>query len=101
MDGTLLDTEKVYFDSLIAALNSCGFTDDVVPLCHAMIGLPGPECEKMVQKRYGGDFCAACLPLKDGAVELLDALQAAACPMAIVTSSSRHSTDQHLTLAGI
>ena len=24
MDGTLLDTEKVYFDSLIAALNSLG-----------------------------------------------------------------------------
>jgi HAD superfamily hydrolase (TIGR01509 family) len=117
MDGTLLDTEKVYFDSLIAALNSCGFTDDVVPLCHAMIGLPGPECETMLTKRYGADFPLAeinrafkanCreifeagLPLKDGAVELLDALQAAACPMAIVTSSSRHSADQHLTLAGI
>jgi phosphoglycolate phosphatase-like HAD superfamily hydrolase len=58
MDGTLLDTEKVYFDSLIAALNSCGFTDDVVPLCHAMIGLPGPECETMLTKHYGADFPA-------------------------------------------
>jgi HAD superfamily hydrolase (TIGR01509 family) len=117
MDGTLLDTEKVYFDSLIAALNSLGFVDDVVPLCHAMIGLPGPECETLLTKRYGADFplaeinrafkancreiLEAGLPLKNGAVELLDALQAAACPMAIVTSSSRHSADQHLTLAGI
>jgi len=117
MDGTLLDTEKVYFDSLIAALSALGFVDDVVPLCHAMIGLPGPECEAMLTTRYGADFplaeinwafkancrqmLAAGLPLKDGAVELLDALQAAACPMAIVTSSSRQSADQHLALAGI
>lgn len=117
MDGTLLDTEKVYFDSLIAALNSCGFTDDIVPLCHAMIGLPGPDCQTMLIERYGKDFplgkinrafaanrdeiFRAGLPLKDGAVELLDALQAAACPMAIVTSSSRRSADEHLTLAGI
>ena len=56
MDGTLLDTEKVYFDSLIAALNSRGFTEDVVQLCHAMIGLPGPECEAMLMKRFGADF---------------------------------------------
>ena len=39
--------------------------------------------------------------MKEGAVELLDALQAAECPMAIVTSSSRQTADQHLTLAGI
>jgi HAD superfamily hydrolase (TIGR01509 family) len=117
MDGTLLDTEKVYFESLIAALNSSGYTDDIIPLCHAMVGLPGPECEAMLVGRYGEDFPLADinkafvanrdeifrtgLPLKHGAVELLDVLQAAECPMAIVTSSSRRSADQHLTLAGI
>ncbi|MCA1456170.1 HAD family phosphatase [Bradyrhizobium sp. BRP22] len=117
MDGTLLDTEKVYFDSLVAALNARGYTDDVVALCHAMIGLPGPECELMLVKRYGDDFplaeinrafaanrdeiLRAGLPLKAGAIELLDALRSADYPMAIVTSSSRRSADQHLTLAGI
>ena len=117
MDGTLLDTEKVYFDSLIAALHSCGYSDGVMALCHAMVGLPGPECEAMLIERYGDDlpladinraFVAnrdelfrAGLPLKRGAVELLDALAAAECPMAIVTSSSRRSADAHLTLAGI
>ncbi|MDI4238972.1 HAD family phosphatase [Bradyrhizobium sp. Arg237L] len=117
MDGTLLDTEKVYFDSLIAALNAHGYTDDVVALCHAMIGLPGPECELMLVRRYGDDFplaeinrafaanrdemFRAGLPLKAGTIELLDALRSAECPMAIVTSSSRRSADQHLTLAGI
>jgi HAD superfamily hydrolase (TIGR01509 family) len=117
MDGTLLDTERVYFDSLVAALNAHGYADDVVTLCHAMVGLPGPECEAMLHARYGNDFplaeinkaCIARrdktfdagLPLQPGAVELLDALQAAGYPMAIVTSSSRRTADAHLRLAGI
>jgi HAD superfamily hydrolase (TIGR01509 family) len=117
MDGTLLDTEQVYLDSLVAALNAHGYTDDIVPLCHAMVGLPGPECEAMLLTRYGEDFplseintafiarrdeiLEAGLPVKPGAVELLDALQAAKYPMAIVTSSSRRTANAHLRLAGI
>jgi len=117
MDGTLLDTERVYFESLVAALNASGFTDDIIPLCHAMVGLPGAECEAMLIERYGQDFpladiskafvanrdriLRAGLPLKDGAIGLLDALHAAECPMAIVTSSSRRTAESHLTLAGI
>jgi HAD superfamily hydrolase (TIGR01509 family) len=117
MDGTLLDTERVYFDSLVAALHAHGYTDDVTALCHAMVGLPGPECEAMLHARYGDDFplaainksfvakrdemFAAGLTLMTGAVELLDALRAAEYPMAIVTSSSRRTADAHLRLAGI
>src|SRR5262245_36313127 len=41
MDGTLLDTEKIYFDSLVAALDANGYGDDAAALCHAMVGLPG------------------------------------------------------------
>src|SRR5882724_11073802 len=47
------------------------------------------------------EILSAGLPLKSGAIELLDALQAAECPMAIVTSSSQRTADSHLTLAGI
>ena len=117
MDGTLLDTERVYFDSLVAALQAHGYTDDTVTLCQAMVGLPGPDCEAMLHARYGERFpladvsrafianrdeiLNAGLPLKRGAVELLDALQAAECPMAIVTSSSMRTTEAHLRLAGI
>ena len=117
MDGTLLDTERVYFDSLVAALTAHGYTDDTVTLCQAMVGLPGPDCEAMLHARYGERFplaeisrafianrdeiLGAGLPLKSGAVELLDALQAAECPMAIVTSSSQRTADAHLRLAGI
>jgi HAD superfamily hydrolase (TIGR01509 family) len=117
MDGTLLDTEKVYCESLLAALTGLGYTDGIAALCHSMIGIPGPECEIMLIEHYGEDFpladlnrafgakrdeiLKAGLPLKNGAVALVDALQAAQCPMAIVTSSSRRTADQHLTLAGI
>ena len=117
MDGTLLDTEKVYFNSLVAALNASGYTDDAVALGHAMVGLPGPACEAMLLDRYGetfplaeinraflvnrDKFMEAGLPLKPGTLELLDGLAAADCPMAIVTSSSRSSAERNLSLAGI
>lgn len=117
MDGTLLDTEKVYFTSLVEALNAGGFGDDAVALCHAMVGLPGPACEAMLLDRYGEDFpladinraflvnrnrmMEAGLPLKPGTLELLDGLAAADCPKAIVTSSTRRSAERNLSLAGI
>jgi HAD superfamily hydrolase (TIGR01509 family) len=117
MDGTLLDTERVYLDSLTAALSTLGYTDDVISLGHAMVGIPTAECEIMLHARYGKDFpltdlttayvalrdeiLTAGIPLKPGALELLAALQTAGYPLAIVTSSSRHTADEHLTLAGI
>jgi HAD superfamily hydrolase (TIGR01509 family) len=117
MDGTLLDTEKIYFESLVAAMRALGYSDDVATLSHAMVGLPGPECESMLRARYGEDFplaelneafAAKCdeimragLPMKSGAVELLDALRQAEYPIAIVTSSSRRTAEKLLTLAGI
>jgi HAD superfamily hydrolase (TIGR01509 family) len=117
MDGTLLDTEKVYFSSLVDALHAAGYADDATALCHAMVGLPGPACEAMLLDRYGKDFplaevnraflvnrnrlMEAGLPLKPGTIELLDGLAAADCPMAIVTSSSRRTAEAHLGLAGI
>jgi HAD superfamily hydrolase (TIGR01509 family) len=117
MDGTLLDTETVYLQSSIAALHACGYSDGVTELCHAMIGIPGPDCERMLRNHFGesfplddvnrafaahcADIFAAGLPLKRGAVALLDALDAVRLPKAIVTSSSRHTADRHLSLAGI
>jgi HAD superfamily hydrolase (TIGR01509 family) len=117
MDGTLLDTEKVYLESLVAALARLGYTDGVEALCHSMIGIPGPECDLMLRDHYGPDFpgdrvnelfVANCveslkhgLPLKGGAIALLDAIDTAKLPKAIVTSSSRRTAQRHLAAAGI
>ena len=117
MDGTLLDTEQVYLKSTTAALAALGYRDGVTELCHAMIGIPGPECQRIMRDHFGSDFplddvnrlfAAKCaeileggLPLKPGAVALLDAIDAADIPKAIVTSSSRRTADRHLALAGI
>ncbi len=116
MDGTLLDTEQIYLASLIKALDAHGYRD-ATTICHAMIGLPGPECEAMLRDHYGKEFplaeinkayavhrddlLARGLPLKPGTMELLDALRDAECPMALVTSSSRRTADHYLMLAGI
>jgi HAD superfamily hydrolase (TIGR01509 family) len=116
MDGTLLDTEPSYVSALTAALDAFGYPD-ATAMCHAMIGIPGAECEPLLRARYGTSFpfadviaafavrsdeiFRAGLPLKPGTIELLDALREADCPMAVVTSTPRRTAEEHLTLGGI
>jgi HAD superfamily hydrolase (TIGR01509 family) len=116
MDGTLLDTEPSYVSALTAALDAFGYPD-ATAMCHALIGIPGAECEALLRARYGENFPFADiieafairsdemfregLPLKTGTIELLDALREAGCPMAIVTSTSRRTAERHLTFGGI
>jgi HAD superfamily hydrolase (TIGR01509 family) len=117
MDGTLLDTEKLFMESLVAAMGAFGYTDDIAALCHAMVGLTGAQCDSMLLDRYGANFPVAGLnetfranrdnifksgiPLKPGAADLMDAVQRHGYPMAIVTSASRGGAENQLTLAGI
>jgi HAD superfamily hydrolase (TIGR01509 family) len=116
MDGTLLDTEPSYVTALTAALDAFGYPD-ATAACHALIGIPGAECEALLRARYGEDFpftdiieafafrsdaiFRSGLQLKPGTTELLDALHAAGCPFAIVTSTSRRTAERHLTFGGI
>ncbi|MGP9812264.1 HAD family hydrolase [Rhodopseudomonas sp. NSM] len=116
MDGTLVDTERVYIESLTEVLTERGLPD-ALATCHSMIGLPGPECQALLVARYGEALPLAAinrafaakrdarfadgLPVKAGTLELLDTLRDARCRVAVVTSSSRKTADLHLTLAGI
>ena len=116
MDGTLLDTEPSYVSALTAALDAFGYPD-ATATCHALIGIPGAECEALLRARYGESFpftdiieafaarsdeiFRTGLQLKPGTIELLDALQAAGCPFAVVTSTSRQTAERHLAFGGI
>ncbi len=116
MDGTLLDTEQLYVDAWIDAGRVVGveITED---FCHRMIGKPLQDCEIMILDRFGPGFplddcleaCGAYVsrasragvPLKPGARDLVEYLTAMEIPLAIATSSRRHTTEHHLGRAGL
>lgn len=116
MDGTLLDTESVYFRSALVALEALGHPD-AVAICHSIVGLTGAGAEVLLKAEYGAGFPMAAFrqsfqrhkaelmadgpPLKAGAVELLDGLRGARLPVALATSSNRETAHHHLGHVGI
>jgi HAD superfamily hydrolase (TIGR01509 family) len=116
MDGLLIDTESVYIDALQAAARAMG-REMPIEFCHSMIGIPGPVCDGMIQDFYDPDFIletfaahfdehahrvlGAGVPVKAGAVELLDFLRARGLPLGLATSSSRTTVERHLGRAGL
>jgi HAD superfamily hydrolase (TIGR01509 family) len=116
MDGLLLDTERIYVTAIMGASRAVGF-DITEEFCHAMIGIPGKECDIMIQEHFGPTFpmtdylrqCSARIaslveagiPLKCGAIELIDHLSRRGIPTAIATSSSRRNAMLHLQRSGL
>lgn len=116
MDGLLIDSEAVYIEALQAAARAMGLE---MPLgfCHSMIGIAGPICDGMIRDFYGPGFAfetfsdhfdeharrafATGVPVKAGAVELLDFLGARGLPLGIATSSSRAAVTRHLGRTGL
>lgn len=116
MDGLLLDTERIYVDAVMGAGRAVGF-DISEEFCHSMIGIPGRECDVMIQERFGAAFplanyleqCSARItelieagiPVKPGAAELIDDLARRDIPVAVATSSSRKTAMLHLGTSGL
>jgi HAD superfamily hydrolase (TIGR01509 family) len=116
MDGTLHDTEWVYHLALKRAVTAVGFAISD-GFCHSLIGIPGRECDQMLQEHLGPDFpftecdrlyaehredlLAQGIPLKPGALELLDFLAQRGLPAAVATSASRHAAELHLGRSGL
>lgn len=116
MDGLLLDTEALYIKAMQAAARRLDL-DMPLTLCHAMVGVPGHECNLMIQAFYGEGFSIEAfrghfstnirallderIPVKPGAVELLDYLEARGVPCAVATSAGRATAEHHLARAGL
>ncbi|HEY7549746.1 MAG TPA: HAD family phosphatase [Hyphomicrobiaceae bacterium] len=116
MDGLLLDTERIYVEAIGGAGRAVG-VEISEAFCHSMIGIPGPECDIMIEQQFGPAFPMAeyqreCstritrlielgIPLKPGSIELIDYLAERSIPTAIATSSSRKSARRHLEKSGL
>jgi HAD superfamily hydrolase (TIGR01509 family) len=116
MDGTLIDSESVYIAAMQDAAGTLGLALPI-DLCHAMVGVPSHECNLMLHEHYGAGFDLAMfrghfstsvqrrmserVPVKPGAVELLDFLRDRGLPLAIATSAGRATAERNLGRAGL
>ncbi|MGE2737009.1 HAD family hydrolase [Mycolicibacterium vaccae] len=118
MDGTLVDSEKLWDISLqalyrrlggvltpeVRASTVGGSSETVIGIVYADLGLdPDPaamaESAKWLHD-YTGELFADGLPWCPGAREMLDALAAEQTPMALVTNTLRELTERALDSIG-
>jgi HAD superfamily hydrolase (TIGR01509 family) len=117
MDGTLLDTERVAQEAFIAACAELGITPrmDLLLRC---VGAAEPIARNVIWEGFGPTLdCDAFfggwhrhfaqlsrvspVPLKEGALALLDAVAELGLPMAIATSSGTVTAVEKLRQAGV
>ncbi|MEO3759159.1 HAD family phosphatase [Mycobacterium sp. B14F4] len=118
MDGTLVDSEKLWDVSLAALYSELGghlsaevrasmvggSAEDTIRTVYTDLGLD-PDPVAMAESSrwlhdYTADLFAGGLPWCDGARELLEELAAERTPMALVTNTARALTDRALNSIG-
>jgi HAD superfamily hydrolase (TIGR01509 family) len=111
MDGLLFDTESIYERAALAAAAELGQEMDSA-FFRSTVGSSWPATRERLIDLYGPTFAVdelrifnelveAELPVKPGALELLDLLDALGLPRAIATSSSRATVRRHLEAHGM
>lgn len=118
MDGTLVDSEKLWDVSLAALYTELGGTmtaqvrasmvggsaEDTIRTVYTDLGLEPDPAAMAESSRWLHDYTAELfddgLPWCDGARELLEALAAERIPMALVTNTQRALTDRALNSIG-
>ncbi|MEZ5756076.1 MAG: HAD family phosphatase [Paracoccaceae bacterium] len=112
LDGTLVDTESLALVTGLRAFADLGHSVDE-SFMHGLVGKAEPQAERIIRQSlpsldvpafrdaWRANFDAglnAGLPLKSGAVELLEMLDH---PLGLVTSTGRQGAHHKLGLAGI
>ena len=116
MDGTLLDTERLYVATFVETVAPFGYT--LPPeFLHALIGGSREQFQTGLRAHLGESFpyddhrvaymalrderLLAGVPMKPGVVELLDALAVLGLPVAIATAATRAHAEENLVRAGL
>ncbi|MBB3945006.1 beta-phosphoglucomutase-like phosphatase (HAD superfamily) [Rhizobium skierniewicense] len=116
MDGVLIESEKHYRDSFLAASDEGGHGMSV-EVYQRVCGSPWDTITATIREDYGDDFpmsdfrdawlrhlaiqMADGVALKAGVFEILDLLDTLGLPRAIATSSGHDSVNRHLGPFGI
>lgn len=116
MDGTLLDTERVYVEAVVAVGSAQGIAD-IETACLSWIGRPIQDIRPMIQAALGPDRSvqsfieawdeeaaariAEGLTLKPGARDLLAHLHEIRVPCAVATSTKHANALRKLERAGL
>jgi len=117
MDGLLLDSERLARDAFVRACADLDWPADLVAY-HRCIGSTARQTEEILRQAYGPDFPYAAIdarwsshyharlaegpvPVKPGAVELLEYLAARGVPVVLVTSTRRPVAQEKLTATGL
>ena len=118
MDGTLVDSEKLWDISLAALYRELGgelsrevraalvggSAEDTIRTVYTDLGLALDPASMAESDRwlhdYTGELFEGGLPWCDGAKELLEALASEGTPMALVTNTKRALTDRALNSIG-
>jgi HAD superfamily hydrolase (TIGR01509 family) len=119
MDGTLVDSEKLWDVSLAALYEQLGgelkpavrasmvgsVAENTMRIVYTDLGLDLDRAAMQESSRWLNDYTAELfengLPWCDGAKELLDELAAEHTPMALVTNTQRALTDRALNSIGL
>lgn len=118
MDGTVFDTEKIYYASLAHVAKDTPLAGELDEVLLAISGMNRADIYAYLRRRYGEDFPAEVLfdardelvlarirreglPFKPGFPQIFDDLKAAGYRVALATSTHRARMEWYLSMTGL
>ena len=118
MDGTVFDTEKIYYRSWVRAAEAVGFCGNMHEVMPLIFGVSENDIGKYFYENWGEDFPyqemlarragfiadeieQSGVPLKSGVPEIFDILAQRGIRSALVSSAPRFRIDDFLLRSGI